>query len=32
MFVAVVDPGKPISFLFARCRYLSNIDILLVIN
>ena len=30
--VAVVDPETRISFLFARCRYMSNLSILLVIN
>jgi len=32
MFVAVVDPGTRISFLFARCRYLSISGILLLTN
>jgi len=31
-FAAVVDPGTRISFLFARCRYLSIFGILLLIN
>jgi len=31
-FVAVVDPGTSISFLFARCRYLSIFGMLLLIN
>jgi len=31
-FVAVVDPGTRISFLFARRRYLSIFGILLVNN
>jgi len=30
-FVAAVNPGTRISFPFARCRYLSNLNILLVI-
>jgi len=29
-FVAAVDPGTRISFLFARCRYLSIFRVLLL--
>jgi len=32
MFVAVVDPGTRISFLFAMCRYLYIFRILLLTN